>query len=497
MLLLTIRESLTRGIKWPKLDPAQVFKGPSCQNSANIQKRKMATMYNLIDNNLLKKYNTNAPRYTSYPTALLFNDDFTNADFINAVQQSKQQDLSLYIHIPFCHSLCYYCGCNKLVTRQQDKADIYLNYLENEIRQRAGLFLHKKVRQIHLGGGTPSFLTTEQISRLMALLRQYFTISSDAEISIEIDPRRIRADYLDHLRQEGFNRVSFGVQDTNEKVQIAINRVQSTEFIAQLVARAKQLGFSSVNLDLIYGLPWQNEQTFATTLADVIAMKPERISLFSYAHLPSRFAAQRKIHDNWLPTPELKSLLMLYAISILTGAGYEMIGMDHFALREDELAQAQKAGQLHRNFQGYTVLQECDLLGLGVTSISTIGNTFSQNYKDLNHYYSALDDRGEATEKGVILTQDDQIRARAIKDLMCNGRIYKIDYEQDFSITFDHYFAASLVLLKPFVEDGLVKLSGDHIRLQANAKLLVRNIAMCFDAYAQNDAQRSRYSKVI
>jgi oxygen-independent coproporphyrinogen-3 oxidase len=453
-------------------------------------------MYSLTDTHLLKKYNTNAPRYTSYPTALTFTKDFSAADFICAVKRSTQKDLALYIHIPFCHSLCYYCGCNKVVTRQQDKADIYLNYLENEILLRARLFLHKKVHQVHFGGGTPSFLTVAQISRSMDILRSHFSLVKNAEISIEIDPRRISPVYLDHLKQQGFNRISFGVQDTNKKVQVAINRLQDTQFIAQLVKRAKQLGFKSVNLDLIYGLPWQDEHTFAKTLSDIIAMQPDRVSLFSYAHLPTRFAAQRKIHDNWLPSPELKALLMLQAISTLTNHGYEMIGMDHFALRTDELTQAQRAGVLHRNFQGYTVLQNCDLLGLGVSSISTIGNTFSQNHKELNDYYASLDDSGDALEKGVVLTQDDQIRASVIKDLMCNGRIDKQNVEQNYHIDFDHYFADSLLKLEQFIDDGLITQSNKKIELQAKGRLLVRHIAMVFDAYTAKE-QCTQYSKVL
>ena len=454
-------------------------------------------MHTFIDQHLLNKYNSNAPRYTSYPTALAFEPGFTHADFIQAAHNSSQQYLSLYVHIPFCHSLCYYCGCNKIVTRQQDKADIYLNYLENEMLLKARLFQHKKVRQIHLGGGTPNFLNTTQITRLMTILRNHFTVLQDAEVSIEIDPRSINPSYLDHLKQLGFNRVSFGVQDTNPKVQEAINRLQDTRFVASLVTRAKQLGFKSVNLDLIYGLPWQDQQTFATTLADVLAMQPERISLFSYAHLPERFAAQRKIHQHWLPSAHLKSLLMLNAMSTLTEHGYDMIGMDHFALRSDELAQAQRAGTLQRNFQGYTVLQNSDVLGLGVSSISTIGNTFSQNFKDLNAYYASLDNTGDALEKGITLSQDDLIRGQVIKELMCNGRVVKQAIAEQFDIDFNQYFAGSLCQLTPFIADGLLNHDAGFIELQAKGRLLVRHIAMCFDAYASDAAQRNRYSKVI
>ncbi len=454
-------------------------------------------MQEFIDPALIKKYNTNAPRYTSYPTALSFSEDFYRDDIIHAVQTSGKRDLSLYIHIPFCHSLCYYCGCNKIVTRHQDKADIYLDYLEKEIEQQARLFRHYKVRQVHLGGGTPSFLSPLQMNRLMSMLRKHFCVMLDAEFGIEIDPRRISLDYLDHLRHVGFNRISIGVQDTDTKVQQAINRVQSTEFVASLVERAKQLGFSSVNLDLIYGLPWQNRQTFATTLDQVLTMMPERLSLFSYAHLPSRFAAQRKIRDEWLPDAETKSQLMFQAIDTLTRAGYEFIGMDHFAQPTDELAKAQKAGNLHRNFQGYTTLGECDLLGLGVSSISAIGNTFSQNHKELKDYYVSLDEKDHALAKGVLLTNDDIIRAGIIKDIMCNSRVNIAEVERDFGIRFNEYFADALGRLVPFIRDGLVSVNDKYIRISDKARLLVRNIAMAFDAYAHHEDQRQRFSKVM
>lgn len=446
---------------------------------------------------LLKKYNTAAPRYTSYPTALTFNDTFTRQQFVMAVQSAKTRSLSVYIHIPFCHSLCYYCGCNKIVTRHQQKADIYLDYLEKEIIGQAALFRHYKVRQIHLGGGTPSFLNATQMSRLMQMIDKHFNVSADAEISIEIDPRKIQLDYVDMLKQQGFNRISVGVQDTNEKVQVAINRLQDTQFIAKLVERAQQLGFSSVNLDLIYGLPWQDEHTFAATLSDILSIKPERISLFSYAHLPSRFAAQRKILDHWLPDTDLKSRLMHLAIATLTQNGYVFIGMDHFALAEDELSKAYGAGQLHRNFQGYTTQGDCDLLGLGLSSISSINNIYSQNSKDLMSYYESLDEERSTIEKGVVLSQDDEIRARVIKELMCNGKIVKPAIERQTAICFNKYFAQELLKLKALEKDGLLELGDTIIQVTRQGRLLIRHIASVFDAYFQTETQDDRLSKVV
>lgn len=446
---------------------------------------------------LLSKYNTHAPRYTSYPTALGFSEEFTRQQFVEAIQQSSSRFLCLYIHIPFCHSLCYYCGCNKIVTRHQHKADIYLDYLEKEIVGQSALFQKYKVQQLHLGGGTPSFLNEVQMTRLMEILNRQFTIVHDAEMSIEIDPRKIQLSYIDMLKQQGFNRISIGVQDTNEKVQLAINRPQDTQFVAKLVERAQQLAFTSVNVDLIYGLPWQDQVTFATTLADVMAMRPERISLFSYAHLPSRFAAQRKILDHWLPSPDLKVKLMHQAIEMLTQQGYIFIGMDHFALPNDQLSKAYRAGTLHRSFQGYTTHGNSDLLGLGLSSISSINHTYSQNYKDLLGYYESLDEKGNALEKGVSLSLDDQIRAAVIKDVMCNGKVFKSTIERQFNICFNDYFSAEIINLQPMAIDGLISLSEDIFQVINAGRLLVRHIASVFDAYQSSQLQNIALSRVV
>lgn len=450
-----------------------------------------------FDPTLLSKYNTSGPRYTSYPTALEFQSGFTSAALTSAIQASPNRELSLYVHIPFCHSLCYYCGCNKVVTRHRDKADIYLDYLEKEVLSRASLFKDYTVKQLHWGGGTPSFLTKEQITHLTQLLKSHFNFADDAEMGIEIDPREIELDLADHLWSLGFNRLSLGVQDIDEKVQEAINRVQSTEFLAEFISHAKTVGFNSINVDLIYGLPHQTSETFGRTLTQAKAMDVDRISLFSYAHLPSRFAAQRKLRDEWLPNAAQKFALMKQAIETLCDYGYDFIGMDHFAKPTDELAIAQKNGTLHRNFQGYTTHGNCDLLGLGVSSISAIGNCYSQNEKDLKTYYQAIDDRAHAIDKGVTLSEDDLIRGDVIRELMCNMHLNKAEIETRYSIQFDQYFSEELEMLSCFVEDGIVTLTKESIHVSQRARLLIRIICMTFDAYMKQHLNQQRFSRVI
>jgi oxygen-independent coproporphyrinogen-3 oxidase len=451
----------------------------------------------LFDPALLNKYNVNGPRYTSYPTALEFDSRVTDDDLYHIAEHSKTKSLSLYIHIPFCHTLCYYCGCNKIVTRHQEKADRYLDYLEKEIQQRAVYMTHYQVEQIHLGGGTPSFLTAKQLARLMTMLASSFNMAETLECGIEIDPRGLDTQYLDELVNIGFNRLSIGVQDTDEKVQDAINRRQSSEHIAELVKHAQNNGFNSVNLDLIYGLPHQSTTTFASTLATVKAMDPQRISLFSYAHLPARFAAQRKIKDAWMPNAATKLALMKQAMQSLTAAGYQLIGMDHFAKENDELAKAQSSGSLHRNFQGYTTKGGLDLLGLGVSSISAIDTMYGQNPKTLNDYYSAIDTHRSIVCKGVILNQDDVIRRKIIMQLMCNLHLDIKAIERDFKINFSSYFHQELKHLDSFIEDGLVTMTADEITVAPKARLLIRIICMGFDAYLQQSAHLQKYSRVI
>jgi len=451
----------------------------------------------LFDKKLLNKYNTSGPRYTSYPTALEFNSSFNEAGLVSAIENSNNRNLSLYVHIPFCHSLCYYCGCNKIVTRHRDKADIYLDYLAKEIAHQAPLFKDYQVKQIHWGGGTPSFLTKPQISQLVKLLKEHFQLADNVEMSIEIDPREIELDLAEHLYELGFNRMSIGVQDIDEKVQKAINRLQSTEFITEFTHHAKRVGFQSVNIDLIYGLPHQTLDTFARTLASVEEMAVDRISLFSYAHLPSRFAAQRKLKDEWLPDANEKLALMQLAIETLCQQGFDFIGMDHFAKPDDELAIAQKNGTLHRNFQGYTTQGDCDLLGFGVSSISAIGDCYSQNDKELQSYYKAVDEQGHAIDKGLTLNKDDNIRGMVIKSLMCNMYLDKRVIEQQFNINFDQYFTDELVSLSTFIDDNLVTNREHEIIVSPKARLLIRNICMTFDAYMKQHLNQQRFSRVI
>lgn len=446
---------------------------------------------------LIQKYNYSGPRYTSYPTALEFSEDFGAADFSRAIARYPQRPLSLYVHIPFCHKLCYFCGCNKLVTRQQHKADQYLDVLEQEIIHRAPLFAGRKVSQMHWGGGTPTYLTKAQITRLVGLLRKHFVFMPDAEMSIEVDPREIALDVIDHLRQEGFTRLSMGVQDFNKEVQRLVNREQDEDFIFALLHRAREVGFTSTNIDLIYGLPKQTPESFAFTLKRVVELDPDRLSVFNYAHLPQLFAAQRKIKDSDLPGAQQKLDILQETITSLTGAGYQFIGMDHFARPTDELAIAQRDGILHRNFQGYTTQGDTDLLGMGVSAISMIGDCYAQNQKDLKTYYQQVDVQGDALWRGLSLTRDDCIRRDVIKALICNFRLEFSDIEHLWALNFEAYFAEDLALLKPLAADGLVEVSAQGIQVTPKGRLLIRNICMCFDIYLRRKAHLQQFSRVI
>ncbi|MFZ7108894.1 oxygen-independent coproporphyrinogen III oxidase [Avibacterium avium] len=449
------------------------------------------------DSALIQKYNYSGPRYTSYPTALEFNENYTEQDFQAAAARYPDRPLSLYVHIPFCHKLCYFCACNKIITRHQQKADIYLDYLEKEIKNRAALFRNRKVTQVHWGGGTPTYLTEQQSSRLMAMLREHFHFADNAEISIEMDPRKIELETLDHLRKIGFNRISMGVQDFNKAVQKAVNREQDEDFIQALLERARALGFQSTNLDLIYGLPLQNVESFMFTLQKVIELNPDRLSVFNYAHLPSRFAGQAKIKEDQLPAPETKLTILQKTIETLEGAGYRFIGMDHFAKPDDELAIAQQNGVLHRNFQGYTTQEECDLLGLGVSAISLLGDTYAQNQKELKHYYADIEQKGTALHKGFVMSQEDCLRRDVIKQLICN---FKLDYqpiEQQYGIDFKQHFAEDLALLAPLAADGLIEIGERGLQVSPVGHLLIRNICLCFDTYSRQQARRQQFSRII
>lgn len=446
---------------------------------------------------LIQKYNYSGPRYTSYPTALEFSEAFGERAFAGAVARYPGRPLSLYVHIPFCHKLCYFCGCNKIVTRQQHKADQYLDALEQEILHRAPLFAGRRVSQLHWGGGTPTYLNKAQISRLMALLRGNFQFNDDAEISIEVDPREIELDVLDHLRAEGFSRLSMGVQDFNKEVQRLVNREQDEDFIFALIKHAREIGFTSTNIDLIYGLPKQTPGSFAFTLERVAQLSPDRLSVFNYAHLPALFAAQRKIKEAELPSAQQKLDILQQTIQSLTQAGYQFIGMDHFARPDDELAIAQREGVLHRNFQGYTTQGDTDLLGLGVSAISMLGDCYAQNQKELKLYYQQVDEKGDALWRGLALTRDDCIRRDVIKALICNFQLTFADIEKAWDLDFRAYFTEDLALLKPLAQDRLVEINEQGIRVTAKGRLLIRNICMCFDIYLRRKARLQQFSRVI
>ena len=449
------------------------------------------------DQDLIQKYNYSGPRYTSYPTALEFNEQFNEQDFLTSVTLYPEKPLSIYVHIPFCHKLCYFCGCNKMVTRQHHKVTKYLEALKQEIINRAPLFKNKIVTQMHWGGGTPTYLSDEEIGWLIEVLKDNFKFANNIEQSIEIDPREITPKTIDHLALVGFNRLSMGIQDFNQEIQTLINREQDENLIANLIKQARKRDFASISLDLIYGLPKQTVESFTDTLNKVIALSPDRLSVFNYAHLPTRFAAQRKIKDEDLPAAIEKLKILQNSIEQLTQAGYTFIGMDHFAKPTDELAIAQQQGILHRNFQGYTTHGDADLLGLGVSAISMLGDSYAQNQKDLQIYQSEVQKKGNALWKGFTLNQDDKIRRDVIKQLICHFNLNKATIENRYQIKFDDYFAEDLQLLAPLVKDGLVENKADSLIVSAKGQMLIRNICMCFDIYMRKVARQQQFSRVI
>lgn len=450
------------------------------------------------DQALINKYNVSGPRYTSYPTALSLNEGYDKHDLISAVESSQSRSLSLYVHIPFCSQLCYYCGCNKIITRHQSKADTYIDFLAKEIAAQAPFFKHYSVEQLHLGGGTPTFLTPQQMKRLITLLEQHFNFTSTTERGIEVDPRSLAENMLVDLRMLGFNRVSFGIQDFNDDVQLAVNRPQHADTVKQLIIQARELGFKSINADMIYGLPLQTPESFKQTIEQLIELSPDRVSVFNYAHLPERFAAQRKIKEHDLPNAHDKLTMFKNTLEQMTQAGYQFIGMDHFAKADNELAIAQNEGQLHRNFQGYTTHGNCDLLGLGASSISQIGTAILQNKKELKHYYHSIETQsGCALSKGMHLTHDDVIRADAIKQLICQFELNIDEFAKKYHIEFDTYFAEALVSLKPLIDENMVIIENNHISVTPRGNLFIRIICMCFDAHLQNKINATRFSRVI
>lgn len=451
---------------------------------------------------LLQRFDVPGPRYTSYPTADRFVEAFGAADYVQALAQRRASPaalpLSLYLHIPFCESLCYYCACNKIVTKQHARAATYLRYLQREIElHTATLGVGQPVSQLHLGGGTPTFLSDEELRELMAMLRRHFAIAPGAECSIEVDPRTVDAGRLQVLADLGFNRLSFGVQDFDPEVQKAVHRVQPAGQVFALVEQARRIGFDSINVDLIYGLPRQTPESFARTLAQVTKLRPDRIALYAYAHLPERFKPQRRIISIELPGAANKVAMLSQALAAFLSAGYVYIGMDHFALPGDSLAVAKRQGRLHRNFQGYSTQADCDLIGLGVSAIGKVGATYSQNAKTMEEYCDHLDQGRLPVTRGLALSRDDLARRAVIMALMCQGQVVFEAIEQAWLLDFRASFAAEMEQLKELQAQGLVVVDGTGIQVTAAGWFFVRAVAMVFDRYLQADRNRARFSRIL
>jgi len=457
----------------------------------------------VFDLELIQKYNLAGPRYTSYPTAVVFNDSYQESrhrkNLLDYMADSKDKPLSLYFHIPFCDTLCFFCACNKIATKKREKADVYLDYLEKEIKMQAALIpAGRVVEQMHFGGGTPTFLTHPQLKRMVTMIEQHFNLIDDdnRDYSIEIDPREAAPATIQLLTNLGFNRFSMGVQDVQEKVQRAVNRIQPIELTAQAIETCRSNGAKSINVDLIYGLPHQTHDSFKDTVAQVIQLSPDRLSVFNYAHMPHLFKPQKRILTTDLPSADEKLNILQMTTEDLTAAGYLYIGMDHFAKPDDELAIAQRNGSLQRNFQGYTTHAECDLLSMGVSAISLINDAFSQNVKTLDAYYSQIEQGHIPVIKGYALNQDDLIRKQVIQSLSCHFELNKIQIAEQFEIAFDDYFAYESAQLATLATDGLIKIQTKKIKVTAAGRLLIRNICMVFDAHLRQQTEQ-KFSKVI
>lgn len=462
------------------------------------------TMTSPISPELLRKYDVPGPRYTSYPTADRFVEAFGAGDYGQALAQRRDgpaamsTPLSLYVHIPFCESLCYYCACNKIITKQKNRAATYLRYLSREVELHTEVLgPNQPVSQLHLGGGTPTFLSDDELRQLMQMLRRNFAIAPGAECSIEIDPRTVTGERLQVLYDLGFNRISFGVQDFDPDVQKAVHRVQPYEQVAALMEDARRIGFDSVNVDLIYGLPRQTPESFARTLSQVSTLRPDRIALYAYAHLPERFKPQRRILTAELPGGSAKISMLSQALAAFISAGYVYIGMDHFALPGDALAVAKRQGRLHRNFQGYSTQADCDLIGLGVSAIGKVGATYSQNAKTMEEYCDDLDQGRLPVTRGLALSRDDLARRAVIMALMCQGQVVFESIELAWLLDFKSYFAAEMEQMKELQEQGMVVVDDTGIQVTAQGWFFVRAVAMQFDKYLQADRNRARFSRII
>ncbi len=459
----------------------------------------------LLSDAMLRRLDVPGPRYTSYPTADRFVEAFGHNEYRQALRQRAQGatvggtgPLSIYIHIPFCEQLCYYCACNKIITKHKNRGAEYLVDLQREIDLHvAELGRTQPVSQLHLGGGSPTFLDDAELAALMAMLRRAFKVLPDAEVSIEVDPRTATPQRLRNLREMGFNRISFGVQDFDPDVQVAVHRIQPFESVRELVAEARALRYESINADLIYGLPKQTPESFKRTIAQIAELRPTRIAMYAYAHLPQRFKPQRRIDDHALPTAEQRIRMLRAGIAGFIANGYVYIGMDHFALPTDALAIAKRQGRLHRNFQGYTTQPDCDLISLGVSGIGKVGATYSQNAKTLDEYHDALDQGNFPVVRGLALTRDDLLRRAVIMALMCQGRVEFESIELAHLVKMHEVFAHEFEELKQLEKMGLVEVSDQHIQVTATGWFFVRAVAMVFDRNLQADRVRERFSRII
>lgn len=465
----------------------------------------------VFDLELIRRYDRSGPRYTSYPTAVKFDEAFAESAYRAMAEKTNEQSralveqgerptpLSLYFHIPFCDTVCFYCGCNKIATKDRSKSQPYLDRVYKELAMQSALFDDNRVvDQLHWGGGTPTFISHDQMRELMATTRQHFQLHDDdtGEYSIEIDPREVTVESVALLREIGFNRMSLGVQDFDARVQKSVNRIQSEEQTFATLNAAKAEGFKSVSIDLIYGLPHQSVESFATTVDKIIEASPDRLSVFNYAHLPEMFKPQRRINEDELPSPQEKLDILQDTNERLAKAGYVYIGMDHFAKPDDELAVAQREQTLYRNFQGYSTHADCDLIGLGVTSIGKVGNSFSQNYKTLDEYYEKIDAGQLAVYRGLKLDDDDVLRSEVITRLICNFSLRFADIEEKFDINFADYFELELKELQTMAEDGLLTMSEGVVDVAPAGRLLIRNVCMVFDKYLRQSSSQ-QFSKVI
>ena len=457
-----------------------------------------------VSSDLLRKFDGSGPRYTSYPTADRFVEACASGNHVRALEQRRAGTaamglpLSLYVHIPFCESLCYFCACNKIITKNHERAQLYLRYLGREVDLYVALLgTGQAVSQLHLGGGTPTFFTDDDLRALMGMLRRSFNLAPGGEYSIEVDPRTVDPNRLAALADMGFNRLSLGVQDFDAAVQKAVHRIQETSQVFALVEAARRSRFDSVNIDLIYGLPLQTPESFERTLAQVKALRPDRVALYAYAHLPERFKPQRRIVMAELPSATARITMLSRALAVFEEAGYVYVGMDHFALPDDALAVAKRQGRLHRNFQGYSTQPDCDLIGLGVSAIGRVGPIYGQNAKTLDDYYDHLNQGRLPVVRGLALSRDDLLRRTVIMALMCQGQLQFESAELAYLIDFRAYFASELEALRALVDQGLVTVTDSDIQVTPSGWFFVRAVAMVFDRYLQADRNRARLSKII